>query len=69
MKLTTFKKLEESITVEEHDTGVDDKQPVKEHYEEKNSVIEKDNAVIVAEKNNTTTSVKEKPAILPRITK
>ena len=68
MKLTTFKKLEESITVEEHDAGVDDKQPVKEHYEE-NLVTEKDNVAIVAWKNNTTTSVKEKPAILPRITK
>ena len=47
IKLTTFRKVEESI-IEEHDIGIEEKQPIKDNYnieeekEEKKSITEGD---------------------------
>ena len=63
-KLTTFKRLGESI-IEEHDAGVEDAD--KDSYEKEIKPVTKDVVVTVIDRNIAATTVK--PVPLPHITK
>ena len=46
IKLTTFRKVEKSIIIEEHDIGIEEKQPIKDNY---NIEVEEEEKKLITE--------------------